>query len=335
VALAEEAPCTPVPVNASIEVSLKKGAKLKDLAAWYRQITCREIEAPLSAADTPLALTVEGKIPAGRILEVVRAAAASAGYDARDEFRKLTLQKAAEPCDPAKTNALLARVAKAPSCAIDLDAMGCADGRLTLEETAGKVKVAQLDSGSLLHAIGLREGDELADDKATLTASMNGPRFELEVLRGGAKKTLRCEISGERNVRLHPASLLREALRPPADSSSCSVDPEAITSKGDVIEVNSSKSSGLDFNCLTRACRIVPAIRDGKANGFKLYAIRPNTLLALLGFQNGDTVKTINGRELDSPDKALEVYSALRNEKKFTVALERRGQPMSLVIVIK
>lgn len=334
-AFAEEAPCKPAPASSTIEVSLKKGAKLKELAAWYRQVTCREIEAPLSAADAPIALSVEGKIPAGRILDVVRAAASSAGYEVRDDFRKLSLQKAPEPCDPAKASALLAKVGKGASCSLDLDAFGvgdCVDTRVTLEDSAGKVKVSQLQAGSLLHAVGLREGDELVDDKAAIRALSAGPKLELKILRGGAPKTLRCEISGD-GSRLHPVNVLREALGPPPDS--CAIDPSAITTKGDTVEVNAAKAPSFDFNCLTRACRIVPAMRDGKVQGFKVFAIRSNSPLALLGFQNGDTVKTINGRELDTPDNALEVYTALRNEKKFNVAIERRGTPMTVTIVVK
>lgn len=331
---AEERRCSPAPPSSMIDVSLKKGTKLKELAAWYHQVTCRDIEAPLSAADAPSALTVEGKLPAARVLDVVRAVAGSAGYEVRDDVRKLSLQKAPEPCDPAKVSAVLARVNKGASCALDLEGLGagdCADTRVSLDEAGGKLKIAQLQAGSLLHAIGLREGDELVDDRAALFAVTPVPSFELKVLRAGAPKTVRCEISG--SGRLHPATILREALGPPPDS--CAIDPSAITTKGDTVEVVAAKAPGLDFNCLTRASRIVPAMRDGKVFGFKVYAIRPNTLLALLGFQNGDTVQTINGRELDSPDKALEVYTALRNEKKFSVAIERRGTPMTLTIVLK
>lgn len=335
VVFAEEAPCTPAPPNSTIEVNLKKGMKVKDLAAWYRKITCREIEAPLSAADAVLALTVEGKVPAQRVLDVVRAAAASAGYDVRDDFRKLSLQKAAEPCDPVKTAAILARVAKSTSCSLDLDSIGCADGRLTLDDSGAKLKVTQVAEGSLLHAIGLREGDELVEDKPTLLAMTTGPSFELKLMRGSAARTLRCELSGEHNLRLHPVALLHDALGAPPDSSGCALDPSAFTTKGDTVEVTAAKSPGLDFSCLARGSRIVPAYRDGKVLGFKLYAIRPNTLFASLGFQNGDTVKTINGHELETPDKALELYTKLRNEKKFSVAIERRGEPKTLVILIK
>ncbi len=103
VALAGEPPCTPTPMTASVEVNFKKGtSKVKDVAAWYRKITCKEIEAPLSAAEVPLSLTLEGTIAVPRLTDVVRAAASSAGYEVHDGLRSLSLQKSIEPCDPVK-----------------------------------------------------------------------------------------------------------------------------------------------------------------------------------------------------------------------------------------
>ena len=43
-----------------------------------------------------------------------------------------------------------------------------------------------------------------------------------------------------------------------------------------------------------------------------MYAIRPNSLFGKIGLQNGDTIKSINGIDMSSPDKALEVYTKVR-----------------------
>jgi hypothetical protein len=86
---------------------------------------------------------------------------------------------------------------------------------------------------------------------------------------------------------------------------------------------------------IAKGARVVPAVKDGKAAGFKLYAIRPSSIYAKLGFMNGDTLKRINGFELDSADKALEVYTKLREATSIEVELERRGKPVSLRITIK
>jgi general secretion pathway protein C len=81
---------------------------------------------------------------------------------------------------------------------------------------------------------------------------------------------------------------------------------------------------------LATAARFVPSIKDGKPNGFKLYAIRPNSIFGLIGLQNGDTIRGINGLDMTSPDKALEVYTKLRNASHLSVQVERRGENLTL-----
>jgi general secretion pathway protein C len=63
--------------------------------------------------------------------------------------------------------------------------------------------------------------------------------------------------------------------------------------------------------------------------------VRPDTLLGVLGFQNGDRLETINGFNMSSPEKALEAYARLRTAKGLNVKINRRGKPMSLDYHIK
>ncbi len=86
---------------------------------------------------------------------------------------------------------------------------------------------------------------------------------------------------------------------------------------------------------LATGARIIPSIQDGKPSGFKLYGIRPGGAYALLGMQNGDILKTINGYSLDSPDKALEAYAQIRSAPHYTVVIERRGTPLTIQYEVK
>ncbi len=81
-----------------------------------------------------------------------------------------------------------------------------------------------------------------------------------------------------------------------------------------------------NMNLLSRSARIVPEIRDGKAAGFRLYSVRPDGPFAKIGMQNGDVISAINGLEITSPEKALEVYSKLKSASHLSVGLERNGQ---------
>jgi general secretion pathway protein C len=74
----------------------------------------------------------------------------------------------------------------------------------------------------------------------------------------------------------------------------------------------------------------VPSIKDGKANGFKIFAIRPGTLYERLGVRNGDVITSINGHKLTTPDEALAAYQNLRDSTSFRLEVRRRGKPLTL-----
>lgn len=72
--------------------------------------------------------------------------------------------------------------------------------------------------------------------------------------------------------------------------------------------------------------RIVPYFEGGVAKGFKLYSIKPGSLLSKIGLMNGDVIQKVNGYDISSPEKALQVYGLLKNEKNVQVDLTRNGQ---------
>ncbi len=86
---------------------------------------------------------------------------------------------------------------------------------------------------------------------------------------------------------------------------------------------------------VSKSARVVPSMKNGKPDGFKLYAIRPNSAFAKMGLTNGDTLQSINGFELTSVDKALEVYTKLREATSLEVDITRRGKPVTLKYTIK
>ncbi len=86
---------------------------------------------------------------------------------------------------------------------------------------------------------------------------------------------------------------------------------------------------------VAKGARIVPAMKNGTPDGFKLYAVRPTSVYALLGFRNGDTIVAVNGFQMTSADKALEAYTKLRDATQLSVDIERRGQPITITIKVQ
>ncbi|MFP2932029.1 hypothetical protein ACLESO_44070 [Pyxidicoccus sp. 3LG] len=91
--------------------------------------------------------------------------------------------------------------------------------------------------------------------------------------------------------------------------------------------------AGLDD--LSHQVRIVPAFREGQSQGLKLFAIRPGSLIAKLGLQNGDVVQRVNGQSLKTPEGALAAYENLREARHIELDLERGGAPVRKVYDVR
>ncbi|MBL9039315.1 MAG: general secretion pathway protein GspC [Archangium sp.] len=87
-------------------------------------------------------------------------------------------------------------------------------------------------------------------------------------------------------------------------------------------EINKTLSN---LNDVAMQARIVPAFKDGVAQGFKLFSIRPDSIYTKIGIQNGDVIKRINGYEMNSPEKALEIYSKLKEAGRIDIEVDRNG----------
>jgi len=119
------------------------------------------------------------------------------------------------------------------------------------------------------------------------------------------------------------------AARPRGGDIRCDAKHHCVVSRAYVEKLLS------DMNQLATTVRVVPSLVDGKPDGFKLYAMRPNSVWRKLGFDNGDTVQTINGRDISSPENALLAYMQLRDATEFAVRIVRHGEPLTLTYEIR
>lgn len=86
---------------------------------------------------------------------------------------------------------------------------------------------------------------------------------------------------------------------------------------------------------LSTQARVVPAFREGEPQGFKMFAIRPHSLYAKLGLQNGDVLQRINGQSLKTPDTAMAAFESLREARHVELDLERGGTPVRKVYDVR
>ncbi len=90
-----------------------------------------------------------------------------------------------------------------------------------------------------------------------------------------------------------------------------------------------------DLSKLGSQARVVPNYRNGKYEGFKLVGVRPGSLYRSIGVRSGDVIKSVNGKPIDSPNKALELFEQLKKSSNIQLEIERRGQPKQLNYAIQ
>ena len=68
----------------------------------------------------------------------------------------------------------------------------------------------------------------------------------------------------------------------------------------------------------------------GEVSGFKLVAIKPGSIYERLGLKRGDILKGVNNEPVNSPQKAMELYQALKSAETIQLEIERGGSSTTL-----
>lgn len=241
---------------------------------------------------------------------------------------------------------LPAAACAAAACAA-AGAYACSGGEAGHEEAVDQA-ARELDEARAELAETAEELRALRDDLEPLVAMAETLDDPLDGLRdpalsapGGDERDPLSGFAADRAQRFErdegPEGDLESATEPEIDTTEIDLD-EGITREGPhhyaverslVDEVLASPRS------LASGARIVPAITEGEVNGFKIYAIRPKSLFAALGLENGDTITDIGDVHLESPDRALEAYQQVRDADEVTLEVIRRGEELTLTYEIR
>jgi len=92
-------------------------------------------------------------------------------------------------------------------------------------------------------------------------------------------------------------------------------------------EINDSLKN---INQLMSQVKVRPHFKDGKPNGLLLSHVRQNSIFKDMGLQNGDIVKGVNGKEIQSVDDALKFYDNLKSSSSVELQIERQGEQLSI-----
>lgn len=65
---------------------------------------------------------------------------------------------------------------------------------------------------------------------------------------------------------------------------------------------------------------------NDKIEGFRLIRIQPTNILYEYGIRNGDIIKRVNGKKVDSTEKVLNMWQGFKSESRLVIDVERNGQ---------
>ncbi len=74
----------------------------------------------------------------------------------------------------------------------------------------------------------------------------------------------------------------------------------------------------------------IPVQQNGKNIGFKLKALRGESLLKKLNFKSNDVFTAVNGIELNNPFEAMDALKSLSTASSFSVTFQRNGSEQTL-----
>lgn len=75
--------------------------------------------------------------------------------------------------------------------------------------------------------------------------------------------------------------------------------------------------------------RLLPSIKEGKVEGFRVSEVKPKGIFGTIGIRNGDILLRINDFPIDSPEKAVQSFASLKGQSRIKLDMVRDGQPSS------
>ena len=149
--------------------------------------------------------------------------------------------------------------------------------------------------------------------------------------RNGAREYLEMQDKNAKKAVGSPA--LSSAAYPSPGSGDVTPGGEGIKQIGEgkyvIAKAEIDKTLG-NLNNIAMQARIIPSFKNGEADGFRLFAIRPGSLYSKLGVQNGDVIHKINGYAINSPEKGWEIFQKLKTARTIDIELTSRGVDKAL-----
>jgi general secretion pathway protein C len=143
----------------------------------------------------------------------------------------------------------------------------------------------------------------------------------------------------------------RETLTLPTDAPAESIQPAVTATSTQSEEQDSVRQVAQDsfqidrrevdqvmnnLSELFKQARAVPySAAEGETQGFRLFSIKPQSLIDRIGLKNGDIIQRVNGVEVSDPSTAFSLLQELQGHSQVRVDVLRNHQPVILSYEIR
>ncbi len=180
----------------------------------------------------------------------------------------------------------------------------------------GSKKLAVVKSGDEL--LYLKPGDEISGYR------VSSLEFDNVVLQGKRGKFV-LTFPEEKNK--HQVYSRKSSVT--AKNERLATEDKVVVKRQEVLE------KARDLNKLLTTLRIAPYYIKGEFIGYRLAMIKSNSFLYKIGLRAGDIIKRINGEDISSPERLVEMLSKLDTVTAVNIDMIRRGKKKTLFIEIE
>lgn len=144
-------------------------------------------------------------------------------------------------------------------------------------------------------------------------------------------------IINKRNRKYEYLSLLDGAIAPPREKRFAGEGEDVgagVRQVGptsyEIDQAEYDKALGNVARLMTEARAVLETDASGTPIGFKIAYLKEGSLFEKIGIKKLDVITRINGYELNSPEKALQLFSKLRTASQFSIDLKRGDRSVTL-----
>jgi general secretion pathway protein C len=154
--------------------------------------------------------------------------------------------------------------------------------------------------------------------------------FDIGPLVAVQKEMVEIDSGGTRIKILTPTATAAETEKPAAPAAAPAQSDALATQVGAGSYVINQRALNAALENIGQAmtdARLLPSVKDGKVEGFKVSEVKPNGIFGMVGVKNGDILLSMNDFPIDSPEKAIQALVSLKGQNRIRLNLIRDGQP--------